>query len=608
MEEDQEPEEPDPLIEKRVRRFWKTLSSMMDPPVYGADAAGTLFGGAEACGWNVDELDTPLRRHSLPIQGVTSSMLYVGQWAAMFAWHVEDMNLYSINYIHTGAPKSWYSVKPQHAQRFENMAQALQPEDAGFCPEFLRHKRFLFSPAVLKEHGIGYDTVLHHAGEFVLTFPLSYHAGFNHGFNIAESSNFATKEWASGPGACAGVCECSPDSVCINLVDFKARMDAGFVVGKDGGGVVFADGTVDENDFLFLDYGNADGEGRSAATGGGGVGGGAQPGKAAKGKRKQAKKKKKDDSLLSPIFGEHLLNKKKRPRVKAQAKEALRVGQSVEVQWSDGTWYPGVVLRLNYPAGHPLAAAGEAGTEGMGAAVSTAPATKMSPKKGRGAASESGDKAATGSPEGLTLCIMYDSGETENSVKCNLVRSVRDGISLVSWPPSPSSSSSSSSSSSAVAAAATPTTPLAKQAAPKKTGSGKKQRRVTSKPCSLRPTFFSPRDDVQIRWNDGKWYPARVDSIAGDGSASVTYATGQSEIGVSPEWMRRIHAESEGVGSKPACASKKKRASSSSSSSSSLSSAAAAATAVASKKKKPTTAAGSREEMDLALAISASMT
>ncbi len=60
---------------------------------------------------------------------------------------------------------------------------------------------------------------------------------------------------------------------------------------------------------------NADGEGRSAATGGGGVGGGAQPGKAAK--------KKKDDSLLSPIFGEHLINKKKRPRVKAQAKEAL---------------------------------------------------------------------------------------------------------------------------------------------------------------------------------------------------------------------------------------------------------------------------------------------
>jgi jumonji domain-containing protein 2 len=35
-------------------------------------------------------------------------MLYAGQWAAMFAYHVEDMNLYSVNYLHCGAPKSWW--------------------------------------------------------------------------------------------------------------------------------------------------------------------------------------------------------------------------------------------------------------------------------------------------------------------------------------------------------------------------------------------------------------------------------------------------------------------------------------------------------------------
>jgi len=57
------------------------------------------------------------------------------------------------------------------------------------------------------------DTALHEAGEFMITFPCSYHAGFNHGFNLAESSNFATEAWARGPGAKAGVCQCSPDSV-----------------------------------------------------------------------------------------------------------------------------------------------------------------------------------------------------------------------------------------------------------------------------------------------------------------------------------------------------------------------------------------------------------
>lgn len=33
------------------------------------------------------------------------------------------------------------------------------------------------------------------AGEFMVTFPYAYHAGFNHGFNCAESTNFATERW-----------------------------------------------------------------------------------------------------------------------------------------------------------------------------------------------------------------------------------------------------------------------------------------------------------------------------------------------------------------------------------------------------------------------------
>ena len=32
-------------------------------------------------------------------------------------------------------------------------------------------------------------------GQFMVTFPYSYHAGFNHGFNCAESTNFATERW-----------------------------------------------------------------------------------------------------------------------------------------------------------------------------------------------------------------------------------------------------------------------------------------------------------------------------------------------------------------------------------------------------------------------------
>jgi hypothetical protein len=29
----------------------------------------------------------------------------------------------------------------------------------------------------------------------MITFPYGYHAGYNHGFNCAESTNFATRRW-----------------------------------------------------------------------------------------------------------------------------------------------------------------------------------------------------------------------------------------------------------------------------------------------------------------------------------------------------------------------------------------------------------------------------
>jgi len=69
------------------------------------------------------------------------------------------------------------------------------PDSAEQCPAFLRHKMSIISPSTLKKYSIPYDTIVQEAGEIMITFPYGYHAGFNHGFNCAESTNFASRRW-----------------------------------------------------------------------------------------------------------------------------------------------------------------------------------------------------------------------------------------------------------------------------------------------------------------------------------------------------------------------------------------------------------------------------
>ena len=66
-------------------------------------------------------------------------------------------------------------------------------------------RSYLASRTLLAQSYCKPNFLVQHAGEFVIAYPLGYHAGFNLGFNCAESVNFAPESWLDIGGDSAGV-------------------------------------------------------------------------------------------------------------------------------------------------------------------------------------------------------------------------------------------------------------------------------------------------------------------------------------------------------------------------------------------------------------------
>ena len=109
-------------------QYWKSLT--YNNPMYGADMPGSLFDDSTES-WNVAKLENLLDVLGQKVPGVNTAYLYLGMWKATFAWHLEDVDLYSINYIHFGAPKQWYSISQEDARRFEAAMRSRHPNTIG---------------------------------------------------------------------------------------------------------------------------------------------------------------------------------------------------------------------------------------------------------------------------------------------------------------------------------------------------------------------------------------------------------------------------------------------------------------------------------------------
>ncbi|XP_075101540.1 putative lysine-specific demethylase JMJ16 [Nicotiana tabacum] len=206
----------EPSLENIEGEFWRMVEKPTEEieVLYGADLETGVFGSGFPkhghqvgssdrkyvnAGWNLNNFPrlpgSVLTYESSDISGVLVPWLYIGMCFSSFCWHVEDHHLYSLNYMHFGAPKMWYGVPGADALKLEAAMRKHLPDLFEEQPDLLHKLVTQLSPSILKSEGVPVYQCVQNPGEFVLTFPRAYHAGFNCGFNCAEAVNVAPVDW-----------------------------------------------------------------------------------------------------------------------------------------------------------------------------------------------------------------------------------------------------------------------------------------------------------------------------------------------------------------------------------------------------------------------------
>jgi histone demethylase JARID1 len=83
--------------------------------------------------------------------------------------------------VHWGETKTWYGIPGEDAENFEAAIKCEAPDLFEAQPDLLFQLVTLMNPKRLTEAGVRVYACNQRAGEFVITFPKAYHAGFNHG-------------------------------------------------------------------------------------------------------------------------------------------------------------------------------------------------------------------------------------------------------------------------------------------------------------------------------------------------------------------------------------------------------------------------------------------
>lgn len=125
------------------------------------------------------------------ISGLTLPWIYSGMLFSTFCWHVEDLYMYSLNYMYYGKPKIWYSVSHKEKEKLDLFIKNKNLTIKNDKDNILHQLILMVDPKELIENGIKIFRTIQNPGELIFTLPKAYHAGFSIGFNISEAVNLA---------------------------------------------------------------------------------------------------------------------------------------------------------------------------------------------------------------------------------------------------------------------------------------------------------------------------------------------------------------------------------------------------------------------------------
>ncbi|KAI9558517.1 hypothetical protein GHT06_015305 [Daphnia sinensis] len=116
--------------------------------------------------------------------GINTCQLLLGHAMSFTGWHTENVNLPSINCLHSGKPKYWVVVAEKHGELLKAFFRKSMPSFYKKC-----------RAAELSEW------------DYIITFLGAFHFVVNSGLNVAQATNFAFPEWLPFAKAWEG-CTC----------------------------------------------------------------------------------------------------------------------------------------------------------------------------------------------------------------------------------------------------------------------------------------------------------------------------------------------------------------------------------------------------------------